>query len=99
MLLRQVKYGEECPLGYFKIDVPAGAGCYTKDPVEACLNCNFSDLTLEKFDLEKICQCPSDMNWFKYERLQAEYKKTKKPDEQLTKTGFQDFVRATVKEN
>jgi hypothetical protein len=89
MPLRQTKYGGECPLGKFKIDIPAGAGCYTNDPVEACIDCNFADLSGEGFNLEKICQCPSDMSWGEYDRLKKDYAKT---SGKLTKKGFLDYV-------
>ena len=71
MPLRQTKYGGECPLGVFKIDVPGGAGCYTSDPLEACFGnpeidvgvCNYfrSPEGEEKFDPAIQCMCPAEM--------------------------------------
>jgi hypothetical protein len=90
MPLRQTMYGGECPLDKFNIDIPAGAGCYDRDPVEACLKCNFSDTSSEGFDLEKICQCPSDMSWREYDRLREQYAST---EGKLTKAGFLEFVK------
>jgi hypothetical protein len=94
MPLRQTVYGGECPLDKFRIDVPAGAGCYDKDPVEACLGCNFSDTSGQGFDLEKICQCPPGMDWDSYDRLKEEYLST---DGMRTKRAFQEFVRQEYK--
>ena len=90
MPLRQTTYGGECPLNNFKIDIPAGAGCYDRDPIEACLGCNFSDTSSEGFDLEKICQCPSDMNWDECDRLRKQYASN---GDKLTKKGFLEFVK------
>lgn len=82
--------GSECPLGKFKIDIPAGGGCYTSDPVEACLGCNFAaNLEKEGFDLEEICKCPPDMTWSEYDKLREQYAST--PGKH-TKAGFQKFV-------
>lgn len=86
-LAHRSKYGGECPLGKFEVDVH-GSG-YTADPVEACLSCNFADISQEGFDLEKICQCPADMTWEEYDNLRAAYAQT--PGEK-TKPGFQEFV-------
>ena len=36
MPLRPTRYGGECPLGCFEIDIAAGGGCYNADPLEAC---------------------------------------------------------------
>ncbi len=43
----------------------------------------------EGFDLEKICQCPSNMSWDKYNKLREEYSTIKKP----TKKNFWKFVK------
>lgn len=89
MPLKQTQHGGECPLSKFEIGVCGGAGAYTKDPVEECLLCNFGDTGQEEFDLEKICQCPSDMTWGEYNRLREGYAST---GEGLTKKGFWEFV-------
>ena len=94
MALRETRYGKECLLGKFEIDVPAGGGCYTKDPVEACFGCNFADVNCEKFDLEKICQCPPGMTWDKYDKLRKEYAKQLG---NLTKEGFREYVKQNYK--
>jgi hypothetical protein len=90
MPLKQTKYGGECPLGKFKIDVPAGCGSYTADPVKCCLGCSFADLITKGFDLEKICQCPPNMTLEVYERLREDYLKL--PGEQA-RNGFWKYVR------
>ena len=90
MPLRQTRYGGECALGKFEIDIPAGAGCYANDPVEACLDCNFADLTGEGFDLEKVCQCPSDMTQREYNKLKEGYAQI---SGKRTRKGFWDYVR------
>ena len=88
MALRETIYGGECPLGKFEVDIAGGGGCYTNDPLEACLGCNFADLEVE-FNLEKVCQCPSDMTWDKYDVLRHEYAaSTDKP----TRKGFWKYV-------
>ena len=92
MPLRQTIYGGECPLGKFKIDVPAGAGGYTTDPVKECLSCNFADLSGEGFTLEVICQCPSDMGWDEYKLLLDTYAQASPPGGGLTREGFWNFV-------
>ena len=92
----------ECPLGKFKIDIPAGGGCYTSDPVEACLGnpewgvpgCNFVDLDAASSDLEKACRCPPDMTWDKYNKLREQYTAT---PSKHTKKGFQEFVKENYK--
>ncbi len=89
-LAKNSVYGGECPLGKFRVDVAAGGGCYTADPVACCHSCNFADLTAKGFDLEKICQCPADMTWEVYDVLKAEY--AQMPGEK-TRRGFQKFVR------
>lgn len=90
MPLKQIPdYGSECPLGKFKIDM-ASPGSYTADPIEKCISCNFADTSVKKFDLEKICQCPADMNWDEYDKLKKEY--AKQPGK-LTKEGFRKFVK------
>lgn len=92
MPLFQTKYGGECPLGKFKIDM-ASPGSYTADPVEACFVCNFADNSVEKFDLEQICQCPVDMTWNEYNRLKKDFLATEKDGKRLTKKDFWEFVR------
>lgn len=93
MPLRKTIDGEkECPLGKFKLELFAGA--YDRDPVEACLTCNFGKTSIKGFDLEKICQCPVDMSWGEYDKLREQYSKTK---EKLTKTGFWEYVRKNYK--
>ena len=77
-----------CPLGKFSIDLDSGGGSYTKDPVETCLDCNFSDTSQSK--LEDVCQCPTDMTWQEYDRLRKEYTQASGPH---TKPGFWKFVR------
>ncbi len=91
MPLRQTTHGGECPLGNFKIDIPAGAGCYDEDPVETCLNCNFSDISVSLCTLEKICQCPSDMDWGEYDKLRRQYVSSTKA--KRTKKDFWEFVK------
>lgn len=93
MPLKQTMYGGECPLGKFEI-IPGDAGCYTSDPLEACPECNFSDLNQKEFDLEKICQCPSDMSLNEYGSLRKQYASTK---EEHTKKGFWTFVNENYK--
>tara|TARA_Y100000310_G_C20648966_1_gene798278 strand:- start:1683 stop:2012 length:330 start_codon:yes stop_codon:yes gene_type:complete len=71
MPLTQTRYGGECPLGVFKIDVPAGGGCYTSDTLEACFGnpeigvcgCNYFRFPKdnEEFDPAIQCMCPADM--------------------------------------
>ena len=83
MPLRQTEYGGECPLGVWEVDVPAGGGCYTSDPLEGCLGnpelgvvvCNFLRLPKkgEKFDPAVQCQCPSDMTRKEYGELKKRY--------------------------
>ena len=91
MPLRQTTYGGECPLNSFSINIPAGAGCYDRSPIEACLSCNFSDTSVKKFDLEKICQCPSDMDWNEYDKLRKQYVSSAK--KKLTKKSFWKFIK------
>ena len=90
MPLKQTVYGGECPLGKFQIDIPAGAGCYDRDPGEECLKCNFSDFSSKEFDLEKICKCPSYITWSEYKKLREQYAST---GQNLTKKGFLEFVQ------
>jgi len=94
MGLRQTRYGCECPLGKFEIDVAGGGGCYTNDPVEACLNCNFADTSLDggDFDPSKICQCPEGMTWRRYDDLRKRFFATEGEEIKL-KLKFQEFVR------
>jgi len=94
MPLKQTMYGGECPLGRFEIDVPAGAGCYDNDPVEACISCNFADKDVKEFDLEKICQCPAEMTVSAYNEIKNAYlKSTDKP----TRKEFWKFVQENYK--
>lgn len=93
MPLRQTTYGGVCPLDKFNIDIAAGAGCYNNDPVETCINCNFADISIIDFDLEKICQSPSDMDWDEYDRLRKTYTSTTSTEEKRTKKSFWDFVK------
>lgn len=95
MPLRQTMYGRECPLNSFSINIPAGGGCYDRSPIEACLNCNFSDTSVKEFDLDKICQCPADMNWDRHDRLRKQYVST---GDKLTKKGFLEFVKENYRE-
>lgn len=78
-----------CPLGKFKHE-ECNPGAYDKDPVECCLECNFADLQIKEF--EKVCQCPSDMDWDEYDRLRKTYS-AGRPLEELSRRGFWNFVR------
>lgn len=103
MSSRQTKYGE-CPLGKFAVNIDNGSvRYYSNDPVEACFGsdefgtqgCNFADTSVEEFNLEKICHCPLDMTWDKYNRLRELYiSKGTKP---FTKPGFWEFVKKNYK--
>lgn len=93
MPLKQTPYGGECPLKKFKIDIGAGAGCYDNDPVEACLDCNFNDSSKSIKSFEN-CTCPPDMTWSKYDELREGYIALNKAEGiDLTKKGFQDFIK------
>ena len=87
MPLVQTMYGGQCPLEKFTIDIPAGAGSYTADPVELCASCNFSDPSRSPkgFDIDAVCQCPEDMTWREYDALRKQFKGKTKPE-------FQAFV-------
>lgn len=89
MPLRQTPHGGECPLGKFEIDPAGGAGSYTSDPVEACIECNFADNSQKGDDLEKICRCPVDMTHEEYNTLGREYAALRG---KLSKKGFWEFV-------
>jgi len=92
MPLKKTIYGGECPLGKFEVDFAAGGGCYTNDPVEQCLDCNFYEKVSSKdFDLDKNCQCPSDMNMGEYSILKERYISSK--TSHLSKKGFLKFVQ------
>jgi hypothetical protein len=105
MPLRQrAMYGGECPLGVFEIDIAAGGGCYTSDPLEGCLgnpelrvcSCNYirEPREDEKFDPAVQCMCPPDMTKAESRRLKGMYSglvKQGKADK--TKEGFWEFVR------
>lgn len=93
MPLRQTKYGGECPLEKFKMDISGNAGSYTKDPVEVCLGCNFSN-NQKEFNLEEICQCPSDLSRDQYDKLRKQYTSLASDK---TKEGFQIFVHEHYK--
>jgi len=92
MPLVKTIYGGVCPLE--KFDIVPCTGCYDRDPVEACLSCNFADTTSEGFDLYKICQCPSDMEWNEYDKLREQYAFTKGKQ---TRKGFWEFVKENYK--
>ena len=103
MPLRQTTYGGECPLGVFQVDIAAGGGCYTADPLEACLGnpeqsvgaCNYFRFPKdgENFNPAVQCMCPSDM-------IKAESRKLKQAFSKLidlekatgTKENFWKFV-------
>ena len=106
MPLRQTKYGGECPLGVWQIDVPAGGGCYTSDTLEGCLgnpelgvcSCNYIRFPEngEKFDPAVQCMCPADMTKAESRRLKGKYAtliEQGKADK--TREGFWEFVGKT----
>ena len=104
MPLRQTIYGLECPLDVWTIDVAAGGGCYTSDPLVGCLgdpelgvvSCNFFKFPKngEKFDPAVQCQCPADMTKEKYRELKKEYAGLIDKGEVIgTKKDFWRFVR------
>jgi len=79
---------EECPLEKFQVTGgSAGPGFYDKYPVEACLGCNFADLSKEV--QKEACQCPSDLTWEGYDKLRKEYADS---GEELSRTGFWKYV-------
>ncbi|MBU4069707.1 MAG: hypothetical protein KJ646_01885 [Nanoarchaeota archaeon] len=91
MVLEKLKLNFVCPLEKFGFDYPGsnfGRG-YDRDPVEACLNCNFSNLYGKEFNLEEICQCPEDMTWDEYDVLREAYSFLAI---EPSKKGFWDFV-------
>ena len=104
MPLRQVgEYGGECPLGCFQVDVPAGGGCYTADPLEACfgnpelgsVSCNYfrAPENGEKFDPAVQCQCPSDITKAESRRLKGEFfELVKQGNAGGSKREFWDYV-------
>jgi hypothetical protein len=92
MPLCQTEYGGVCPLGKFKIDIPAGGGCYTRDSVECCLDCNFADNSVKEFDLVRICQCPQDLSWTEYDSLRDNFAHSNNPK---TRQAFWDFVNSS----
>lgn len=75
MALKKTARGKVCPLDKFGFDYSGShfGGGYDRDPVEACLKCNFSNLYGKEFNLEKICQCPEDMTWDEYDVLRDVY--------------------------
>ncbi len=103
MPLRQTKYGGECPLGVFQVDVAAGGGCYTSDSLEGCLgnpelgtpSCNYIRFPRgnEKFDPAVQCMCSADMTKTESRALKHRYSdliSQGKADK--TKKGFWKFV-------
>jgi hypothetical protein len=103
MPLRQTIYGGECPLGVFEIDVAAGGGCYTADPLESCLgnpdlgvcSCNYIRFPEkdEKFSPAVQCMCPADMTKPESRRLRKEYTNLiNQGKANRTKEGFWEFV-------
>ncbi len=94
MPLKKTQYGGVCPLDKFTVDIAGGAGCYTKDPVEECLHCNFGNLDVNGFDLEKICQCPSDIDWDNYDRLRKAYASV---NGEHSRKGFWEFINTHYK--
>ena len=94
MPLKETSLGKVCPLDKFEIDVAAGSGIYTADPVETCFSCNFVDASIERFDLDKICKCPSTISPKEYNQLKQSYSST---SDSLTKSGFQQFVSENYK--
>ena len=103
MPLRQTKYGGECPLGIFQVDIAAGGGCYTADTLEACVGnpdfgvvpCNFLRFPKsgEKFDPAVQCQCPANMTRGAYGKLKRAYSKLISENKaEKTKEGFWKFV-------
>ena len=86
MPLRENAYGSECPLGKFKAEPHGG---YSADPVEACLECNFADLSK---DIDTTCQCPSDLTQDEYRELKKNYL-SQTPENERSKQGFWEFVK------
>jgi len=70
----------------------AGRGGYTADPVEACLRCNFGDLSQEGVGFDAVCQCPADLTWREYDRLRKAYAEYSGPQTSQTRRGFWRFV-------
>ncbi|MAG20435.1 hypothetical protein CL618_03310 [archaeon] len=89
MPIKETEYGKECPIRIFELEAMGQTIIYTTDPVESCLRCNFGDQSVEKFDLEKICQCPEGMTYKEYVSLGSQYQETEGPH---TKIGFRKFV-------
>ena len=90
MPLKETEQGKVCPLEKFEID----GGAFTKDPVEACFDCNFGDRSQEEFDLDKICKCPETMTWEAYEQLKKGYSQI----EDHSIEGFWKYVQENYKE-
>ncbi len=90
MPLAETPEGKECPLGRWELDRSAGRGAYTRDRVEVCPPCNFSDMRQEEFDLDKICQCPPELTSSDYPKLLKQYSATTKVH---SREGFWEFVR------
>ena len=103
MPLSQTKYGGECPLGVFEIDIAGGGGSYTSDTLEACFGnpelgvvpCNYFRFPKdgEEFNPAVQCMCPADMTKAESRKLRKEYTSLidqKKADK--SKKGFWEFV-------
>lgn len=108
MPLRQTKYGGECPLGVFKIDIAGGCGSYTSDPLEGCLGnpefgtpqCNYldSDKITKDFDVNVHCMCPVDMTKSESRKLKHEFAKLIDDTDVVgTKENFWKYVNANRK--
>jgi len=93
MPLKETDFGNECPLGKFKIDI-AYPGRYTADPVEKCSNCNFGNLEVSMEDMDKVCMSPADMTWEEYDRLRKEYSLI---ESKQTRKEFWEFVKENYK--
>ena len=103
MPLKQTRFGGECPLGVFQIDVAAGGGGYTSDPLEACIghpeegtpSCNYFRFPVdgEKFDPAVQCMCPVDMTRAESRRLKEEYGTlVERGEAPKTKAGLCDYI-------
>lgn len=83
-------------MGVFEIDVDGGGGCYTRDPLESCLPCNYfrSPGEGEKFSPAQQCMCPADMTKGESRRLKKEYSALiDEGSVDKTKEGFWEFVK------
>lgn len=108
MPLKQTRYGGECPLEVFKVDIAAGGGCYTNDPLESCLGnrdlgivpCNYFRFPRdgEAFEPAVQCMCPADMTKSESRRLKNEYSALiSQGKANKTKEGFWEFVNKNHK--